>query len=109
MEREKIRKLLLAQQEELSLRRDKIHTDISTRHTSKNFSQQTKERENDDVLAMLDQEAQKELAHITLALRRLDTDNFQLCKNCSEFISDERLLAIPSTVHCRKCAESNTQ
>jgi RNA polymerase-binding transcription factor DksA len=105
MESDKLRNLLLSKKNELLVRREKIHQDFSTRHISRGFSQQAKERDNDDVLAALDKEAQEELQKIKSALQRLDNSSFQDCKECGKTISDKRLLAIPYTCYCRDCAK----
>ena len=104
MDRETLREKLTQEQDELNLRVEKIHRDRSNRHISKQFDEQSVERENDQVLAGLDLEAREELKAIELALARLETDYFDKCKDCGETISDERLLAIPHAVTCRHCA-----
>ena len=105
MESEQLKKLLIAQQDELILRREKIHADFASRHISKDFGQQTKERENDDVLVALDKDAQNELTVIKQALKRVEREDFQHCQQCAHIISDERLQAIPYTSYCRNCAD----
>ena len=105
MESTELKTLLNAMQDELALRREKIHTDFATRHVSKNSGQQTKERENDDVLRALDASAEDELGEIKRALIRSDLPDFQNCQACDKEISDERLQAIPYTTFCRDCAD----
>lgn len=106
MQKNQLMQLLLDRQTELEIRRSEIHADFTSRHISKNFSQQCKERENDDVLASLDHDAVEELEKIKVALKRLAGDDFQRCQDCGENISDERLQAIPYTTICRNCASS---
>lgn len=105
MQRENLRKLLLEQQLELTERMEKIQRDLSHRHISKKFSQQNIERENDDVLAALNNEAKTELSLINRAIKRLEVENFDHCTSCNNKISDERLEAIPYTQYCRQCAK----
>lgn len=105
MQREQLQTILLEQQQQLTERRDKIYTDLQRRQISKDFSQQAIERENDDVLGALKQEAEQELAQINEALERLNSDNFDQCVSCSDPISDERLTALPYTKYCRHCAQ----
>ena len=105
MEREELRTLLLNEQAELQKRVDAIGRDVGSRTISKQFDEQVVERENDEVLEGLDAEAREELAAISVAMKRLDTDHFANCANCGETIADERLKAIPHTIHCRNCAK----
>jgi len=105
MERSALKELLLEEQQELTTRIEKIEKNRSNRSISKQFDEQSVERENDEVLAGLDMEAKFELKAIETALARIDSDYFDRCTKCSETISDERLKAIPHAVTCRNCAE----
>lgn len=105
MQREYLKKLLLEQQQEFTQRIAQIQQDIANRHISKKFSQQNIERENDDVLAALSEEATAELHLIDQALSRLNSENFDRCTSCKNIISDERLTALPYTQYCRYCAQ----
>lgn len=105
MDRNTLRQKLLAEQEELTLRIEKIELSRSSRTISKQFDEQSVERDNDEVLAGLDMEARFELKAVETALARIDTDYFDRCTACSEAISDERLNAIPHATTCRHCAE----
>ncbi len=105
MERERLRELLLAEKEEMEKRVTAIDKDFSDRKISKQFDEQSIERENDEVLVNLEMEAKEQLRSIEVALRRIDTDNFDLCVTCAEPISDARLEAIPHAMKCRNCAE----
>lgn len=105
MERERLRELLLAEKAEMEKRVTAIDKDFSDRKISKQFDEQSIERENDEVLANLELEAKEQLRSIEIALRRIDTDNFDKCVSCGEPIADARLEAIPHTTKCRDCAE----
>lgn len=105
MERSTLKELLLTEQQELTTRIEKIEKNRSNRSISKQFDEQSVERENDEVLAGLDMEAKFELKAIETALARTDTDYFDRCTKCSETISDERLKVVPHAVTCRNCAE----
>ena len=104
MEREVLRKLLLNEQAELEKRVTAIDKDLSGRKISKQFDEQSIERENDEVLAGLELEAKEQLRSIEAALRRIDTDSFDRCTSCGEPISDARLESIPHALMCRHCA-----
>jgi RNA polymerase-binding transcription factor DksA len=105
MDRERLRELLNKEKAELETRVEKISRDVSSRKISKQFDEQSVERENDQVLVSLDLEAKQELKAIEVALSRIDTDHFNLCAKCGETISDARLEAIPHAIACRNCAE----
>lgn len=104
MDREKLRAMLLQEQEELETRVAKIDKDVGNRKISRQFDEQSIERENDQVLMNLELEAKEELKAIEVALARIETDYFDKCTSCREAISDERLEAIPHAVTCRNCA-----
>ena len=104
MEREALRKLLLDEQAEMEKRVSAIDKDLSGRKISKQFDEQSIERENDEVLAGLALEAKEQLHFIEAALRRIDTDGFDRCKSCGEPISDARLETIPHALMCMHCA-----
>ena len=104
MDREELRALLMKEKSELENRLEKIGKDIHSRKISKQFDEQSVERENDQVLANLELEAREELKAIEVSLRRIDTDYFDRCSKCGEDISDARLKAIPHAVTCRNCA-----
>lgn len=108
MERESLRQLLTRLEAELTNRIEAIQKDTANRTTSKSFSQQAVDRENDDVLAALELDARKELTAIRASLANLENDDFDCCVHCGESISDERLTAIPYTRYCRHCADFAT-
>ncbi len=46
------------------------------------------------------------IQRIDEALRRLDEDEYGLCSECAQEISDRRLEALPFAIRCRECEES---
>ncbi len=99
----KCRQALLAKQEELSpriLRRDSIF-----------IEQVADEMENvtntaDRDLAVRNLGADVNLLRMIIqALARLDRDEFGICQECEEPISDKRLYSVPWTLYCTACAE----
>lgn len=45
-----------------------------------------------------------ELTRIDQALRRIDDDEYGLCEECGEEISEKRLAVDPAASHCIRCA-----
>jgi len=45
------------------------------------------------------------LKKINYALEKIEKSDFGLCEECSELISEKRLLAIPGCNYCLPCAE----
>ena len=62
------------------------------------------ERESDEVLEDLAAAGQQEIRMIEAALKRIDRDEYGICVDCGDPISDERLDIIPQTPKCRNCA-----
>jgi DnaK suppressor protein len=44
---------------------------------------------------------------IESAIARIDTGKFGICEDCGESISAGRLMAKPTTTHCRSCQEKD--
>lgn len=103
MDREQLRKNLLVMQTELTERVDKIKSDYASGHLSKALDEQALERENDEVLAGIEDEAVVELEAIDKALARIETDAFGQCEQCGEAIADARLQAVPYATTCVSC------
>lgn len=99
-----IKKKLLSLQDELSTRVENIDADIQGRRTSAKFSDQVVDRQNDDVLLNLKNEAQEELVQIDRALIKLERDSYGNCEKCHKEISPERITALPFTPYCKNCA-----
>lgn len=95
---------LLGLQRELSDRIAKIDKDMHSRMTSSKFSEQVVDRQNDDVLLNLKEEAQQELEQINHALLKIERNMYGTCETCHGEISAERLDAVPFAAHCKKCA-----
>lgn len=49
-------------------------------------------------------EAQTRLKKLQYALRKVDSVDYGLCMECEEEISFERLLLLPESSHCIRCA-----
>lgn len=106
MNLEEVRERLLAAKAELEARVERTHkhTFQKDEPVSANFNEQIKQTENDQLVRALEQEGLEELRQINKALQRLDDGDYQTCANCGESIAEQRLLAVPYTELCIKCA-----
>ena len=102
---DKLRDWMLSRREELSERLQKIKKDV-TRKASADWSEQAQERENDEVIDALGNEAKIELNKINLALDRMNNDEYGFCVSCGDDIASARLEAMPYADLCIKCAEA---
>jgi len=57
-------------------------------------------------LAIRDRERET-IQDIETAIARIDSGDFGICEDCGAFISPGRLLAKPTTTHCRECQEED--
>ena len=92
-------------------RRDAIH--IDTHHVEepveKDFAEQVVQRENDDVLEALDDEAKQIVQQIDNALLRIKSGDFGICQSCGEDIPQARLEVLPYAAYCVSCAEKKSR
>jgi DnaK suppressor protein len=95
---------LLALQAELKHKIEKIEQDLHSRKTSAKFDEQVVDRQNDDVLLSLKNQAQTELAQIDRALIKIENNEYGSCEKCHSAISAERLDALPFAALCKACA-----
>lgn len=103
MSQEQQRQQLVKQQSELEERVAAIRRDLSGGH-SNDSEDQAQERENDDVLNGLLEEAQEQLDHIASALRKIDEGTYGQCDRCGKAIDPRRLEALPDAGLCIDCA-----
>ncbi|HEY9051277.1 MAG TPA: TraR/DksA family transcriptional regulator [Gammaproteobacteria bacterium] len=101
------KKQLLELRAVFTKRMDAIHKD--THHTEepveKDFAEQVVQRENDDVLNALGDEARQTVTLINNALHRIESGDFGYCLSCGEAIAEERLNIVPFAEYCVKCAD----
>ncbi len=92
---------------ELIRRINAIETDIHHKKepVEKDFAEQVTQRENDDVLSAIDEEAKHTVRLIDAALARLKNGSYGTCAICGEKIPDARLDALPYVTTCVNCAE----
>lgn len=96
---------LKTRQDELRQRVASIARDV-TRRAAADWSEQAQERENDEVLDALGNEAMTELRLIQKALERMEVGDYGVCTGCGGSIPMARLEIMPYTNLCVKCAES---
>lgn len=103
---EDIKKELIRSRKDLEERLERIKKHIRHSETGidPDFEDQATQRENDDVVDNLSCRLQKQLSQVRQALSRIDDGTYGICSFCGEPISSARLLAIPYTNICRKCA-----
>ncbi|PCI61533.1 MAG: hypothetical protein COB35_05880 [Gammaproteobacteria bacterium] len=95
---------LQSKKNELLTRINAIENDFK-KGRSQDFSEQTTETENDQVLDEIHHEAKVELKQINDALLRLENDSYGLCVECDEAIAPARLQALPYVNTCIDCAQ----
>jgi len=96
-------KMLEDRLQELNTRLRKIEDDLDQPH-SKDFEDFATETEDTEVMEDLGNAGLKEIGMIKAALKRIEDDTYGECLNCGDDIAPERLLAIPHTPVCVKCA-----
>lgn len=101
---EKLRVWLLSRRDELNIRLRNINKDM-TRRANADWSEQAQERENDEVIDQLGNDARAELNLINKALDRMNHDDYGFCTGCGDKIVEARLAAMPYADLCIKCAE----
>ena len=100
---------LIAQRDELMQRVDAIKVDVQHQQepVEKDFAEQAVQRENEEVLNALDDEARLTLMQINAALHRMNTGEYGICQDCGIEIPAERLKVVPYAEYCIKCAEQH--
>ena len=98
---------LEALREELTHRINAIEADVHHKKepVEKDFAEQVTQRENDDVLSAIDNEAQHTVQLINAALARIKNGDYGICAKCGEEIPKKRLAALPYVTTCMSCAE----
>jgi DnaK suppressor protein len=84
------------------LARDQRHADEPV---EKDFEEQATQRENDDVVTELLNESRIELQKINIALARMESGDYGVCRSCGADIGEGRLNAVPEATLCIKCAK----
>ncbi|SFR55991.1 TraR/DksA family transcriptional regulator [Litoreibacter janthinus] len=95
---------LIARRAELVERSQDVESELDA-HNSKDWEELAVERETDEVLESLGNNAADEIIRIDAALRRIDGGQFGFCVKCDDQISAERLELLPYTPFCKDCAK----
>ena len=103
MPKEELSALLKAKQAQLSKRISAIEADFH-KGRSQDFAEQATETENDGVLDEIHHEAKLELKLVNEAIQRMNNGLYGNCSTCDEPINPDRLVALPYTTTCIKCA-----
>jgi RNA polymerase-binding protein DksA len=92
---------------EMTTRRAAIEKDVHHRDepVEKDFAEQATQRENEEVLNALDDEARFTIQQIDNALLRIKDGTYGICQGCGNAIAEKRLEAIPFATMCINCAE----
>lgn len=107
VDQESIRTQLAGMRDELRSRLDRIeaHQHRKDHPLDPDFEEQAVEQQNDEVVTALDGVSQQLLQRVELALKRLDSGEYENCRTCGEPIDAGRLQAIPYADTCISCAE----
>jgi RNA polymerase-binding protein DksA len=103
LEIDAIKQQLQERKNELVQRLDSVKDNLTRSHSS-DWAEQAQERENDEVISALGNEARQELSQINRALERIDSGEYTTCRKCGEDIGLKRLQAVPYTDLCIRCA-----
>jgi len=82
-----------------------IDKDIRHEGMSADWTEQAVERENDEVLESLGNNAKQELAMVNTALKRIESGDYFYCQTCGEEIPPARLEVLPFNSLCIDCAD----
>lgn len=101
---ENLANILKDKRAELEVRISAIEADFK-KGRSADFSEQTTESENDEVLDEIHHEAKAELMLVNNAIQRIAQGNYGTCSGCEEKINPDRLTALPYITTCINCAQ----
>jgi RNA polymerase-binding transcription factor DksA len=99
------RKQITDRLEELDVRIHEVDHELGE-PKSADLNEQAIDIEDDEVLESLGAAAQKEVALLKQALKRIKDGSYGACAKCEEPISDARLEAVPYASLCKRCAQA---
>lgn len=101
-----LRRQLEQLRDDLQARLDRVarHVRHEVEPLEKDFAEQAVQRENEEVVDALGNEARRELARVRDALKRMDEGVYGVCEACGENIPPARLKALPQARLCAECA-----
>ena len=94
---------LEARQADLLNRIGGIKVELDSHHET-DWEERATQREGDEVLEGMGNEAQTELRAIRAALGRVASGNYGTCQKCGSPISEARLDVVSYTPFCKECA-----
>ncbi len=103
MDLEATRRHLEERRRVLVSRTGRIESDLRS-EPARDFEEYATEAENVEVLQQLGSAEHAELELIRAALRRMDAGDYGTCARCGQPIGDKRLVAMPATDVCVRCA-----
>lgn len=106
---DKFKQKLLDLRDEYNKKIGIIDADVHHKNepVEKDFAEQATQRENDDVLHALNQDAKQLVSQVNSALHRIETGDYGICTECGAEISEGRLEIMPYAALCIKCAEKS--
>ena len=104
---EEIRNKLISLRDEYTRRASALDADVhhKSEPVEKDFAEQATQRENDDVLNALENDARQTIIQINRALLKIEEGSYGICSECGEEISSQRLETIPYASLCISCAD----
>ncbi|MDH4125364.1 MAG: TraR/DksA family transcriptional regulator [Gammaproteobacteria bacterium] len=99
-----LREQLETKKAELMARLDRITANLR-RGLEADSKERAKQMEDSEVVDALGNEAREEIAKISAALQRIESDEFGICTECGVKIHPDRLAAYPYAEECIECAE----
>ncbi len=107
---DELKQTLIQRKVELSERQERIarHTRHREEPLPADFAEQAVELENGETLVALDRKMSQELVQIDHALHRIEADQYLDCETCGGPIEEQRLIALPHTTLCIRCANGSS-
>jgi len=106
--KDELRQKLEQKKQELTARLTRITANLR-RGSEADSKERAKQFEDNEVVDALGNEARAEVAKISAALRRIDSDDYGTCTQCGFEIELDRLRAYPYADECISCAEFDEQ
>ena len=98
-----LRERLEKKKSELNTRLDRITANVR-RSLETDSKERAQQLEDSEVVDALGNEAREELEKISVALRRMDAGEYELCSSCGLPIDAKRIEAHPYASECIDCA-----
>lgn len=81
------------------------HQHERDREVPKDWDELAQYRQGDEVVNALDGATRTQIALVRGALERIEAGTYGTCLRCGESIGERRLVALPATPICVRCAE----